>query len=140
MGVEFDISLEAIEKVSIASTKNLSQLESELFDNRYVCDNKGNIYLIVNQDSYIYFCKPMRPFMTKDGYVEYVLTTKYGSKKHLQAQRIVCELFIGLPPHPSKKYVNHKDGKRDNNSVDNLEWVTHSENMKHSYKYLRNKK
>lgn len=134
-----DIATESIEKVFISKVKNLGLLTNYEFDNRYVCDENGLVYLIVNQDRFKYFAKPMRPFTTRDGYTEYVLTTKYGSKKHVQAQRIVCELFNGLPDNPNKKYVNHIDGKRDNNYYKNLEWVTHSENMLHSYKYLRTK-
>lgn len=135
-----DIATESIEKLFISKVKNLGLLSNYEFDSRYVCDEYGNVYLIVNQDSLKYYAKPMRPFTTRDGYTEYVLTTKYGSKKHVQSQRIVCELYNGLPNDPNKKYVNHIDGKRDNNYYKNLEWVTHSENMLHSYKYLRNKK
>lgn len=36
----------------------------------------------------------------------------------------------------NKKYVNHKDGVKTNNSFSNLEWVTASENEKHSYNVL----
>lgn len=36
-----------------------------------------------------------------------------------------------LPRHPSKIEVNHKDGDRLNNNLNNLEWVTPSENMRH---------
>lgn len=44
--------------------------------------------------------------------------------------RIVIETFIGK--HEYKNCVNHIDGNKLNNSLDNLEWVTHSENTKHA--------
>ena len=73
----------------------------------------------------------MRPFITRDGYVEYVLTDINKTKWHIQGQRIVAYLFIPKPD--GKDYVNHKDLNRQNNKVENLEWVSHSENIKHSY-------
>lgn len=59
-------------------------------------------------------------------------------KKHIRLHRIIAECFI---PNPEgKKEINHIDGDHFNNSVNNLEWVTGSENCLHAYRVLRKKK
>ena len=63
----------------------------------------------------------------KDGYR--FITIK---GKQIPIHRIVAENFI--PNIGNKPFVNHKDGNKMNNSVDNLEWVTQQENIQHSYK------
>lgn len=47
--------------------------------------------------------------------------------------RMVAQCFLG---YSKKKYINHLDGSKQNNSVYNLEYCTASENMLHYYRIL----
>lgn len=59
---------------------------------------------------------------------------KWDTRKTELVHRIVAATFI---PNPlNKPQVNHKDGNRANNRVDNLEWVTCAENLAYSRKVL----
>ena len=54
------------------------------------------------------------------------------NRKNRNVHRVIAETFI--PNSNNLPCVNHKDGNKLNNSVDNLEWCTHSENIIHAYK------
>lgn len=56
---------------------------------------------------------------------------KNGSRNYFFIHRLVAEHFISNPNHYEQ--VNHIDGNKENNCVNNLEWCNNSQNMKHAY-------
>lgn len=67
----------------------------------------------------------------KNGYKRIHVSNNGVDYKFL-VHRLVAEAFI-LNPN-NLPCVNHKDGNKKNNCVENLEWVTQSENLKHAYR------
>lgn len=75
----------------------------------------------------------------KDGYLRMTMWNRYNTS--LQPNRrkhsLVAEAFIG-PCHPGL-VINHKNGVKDDNRAENLEYVTISQNAKHGYDALGRK-
>ena len=53
-----------------------------------------------------------------------------GVKKNRTVHRLVAEFYLGKDP----RQINHKDGDKKNNNLDNLEYVTPGENLLHAYR------
>ena len=68
----------------------------------------------------------------QDGY--FVTSFSYAQTQMIQrVHRLVATAFLGPPPEPDRVYVNHKDGDKGNNAVENLEYVTQAENLRHYF-------
>lgn len=82
----------------------------------------------------VYSCKSDRILKPSgDKYLHVALCTNNKPKTTL-LHRLVAEAFISNPEN--KPQVNHIDGDKMNNMVDNLEWTTAQENINHAYKQL----
>lgn len=71
----------------------------------------------------------LKPGKCRCGY-KFVCLRKEGIVKNENIHRLVASAFIENPD--CCRDVNHKDGNKENNKADNLEWITHSDNMKHA--------
>lgn len=68
--------------------------------------------------------------LDKDGYVKVSLVNDDNKTKRLSVHRLVAETFI--PNLLNKPQVNHKDGNKQNNKTENLEWNNSKENIRHA--------
>lgn len=73
----------------------------------------------------------MKPAKSKDGYWKTMLLNDAGKYKTITVHRMVATTFI--PNVNNLPQLNHKNGNKDDNSVDNLEWCTHTDNVKHCH-------
>jgi len=71
----------------------------------------------------------------KNGYLTVCFSIDSIRNNH-SVHRLVARAFISN--ESNKPQVNHKDGNKHNNYVDNLEWMTRSENGLHAYRVLGN--
>lgn len=74
-------------------------------------------------------------YVNKKGYVRFTITDHVnGTTLNKAAHRLVATAFIENPHN--KPFVNHKNGVKNDNRVENLEWCTSQENELHSYRVL----
>lgn len=72
--------------------------------------------------------KILKPFITNKGYLRIKLAP--DNKNHSIHRLVACNF---IPNPDNKPQVNHKNGIKTDNRVENLEWVTNIENTIHSY-------
>ena len=62
----------------------------------------------------------------------YHLYDDFGNDRNIGAHRLMAMTYLELPDNYEELVVNHKDGNKLNNDIDNLEWCTHTENLVHA--------
>ena len=99
---------------------------------KYIISNKGFVISLVGKFHLLHTRKD------KNGYIQYYIRDiNTGKRRDYKAHRLVAEAFIDNPSN--YKCVNHIDGNKINNHIENLEWCTHLQNNIHAYKNGLNK-
>lgn len=79
----------------------------------------------------LYKTSPPKILKGRNGLDYYTVSlSKNGEKISHSVHRLVAETFLEKPE--GKTEINHKDGNKLNNNINNLEWVTQRENLIHA--------
>jgi len=111
------------------------------YEGLYEISNFGNVKILArNYTRYNYLTKRYNIIKVKEkitqgtinGGYRRICLTKNKVEKNKHIHKLVAEAFIPNPNNYS--YVNHIDGNKQNNYIDNLEWCTLYQNNTHAYK------
>lgn len=98
-------------------------MEKVTIYNNYAVDRTGNVYSLRKN-------KQLTPKKNWDGYLRIQLWN-HGDCRYVSIHRLVAEAFI---PNPDNKpFINHKNGIKSDNRVENLEWCSQKENINHAF-------
>lgn len=97
---------------------NLDILDAKLLNDHYLIFKTGDIFTLKGHK--------LIGYITKKGYQTIII-----DYKTVFAHRIIAMAFIDNPNN--YPFINHKDGNKLNNNIENLEWCTSSQNVQHSY-------
>ena len=97
------------------------------FNPKYIISNRGFVISLVREFRLLNIRRD------KHGYIHYYIRDlSTGKRKDFKGHRLVAEYFIDNPNN--YPIVNHIDGNKANNHIENLEWSTYSQNNIHAYK------
>lgn len=95
------------------------------YENDFLISNKGRLKRIKTGNI-------LKSNLVGKGYLACCVSLgDRNNKKSFKIHQLVAQVFIDNPDN--KPIINHIDGNKLNNSIENLEWCTYSENTQHAY-------
>ena len=113
----------------MSQSKNNKDVKSKIIlinfePSEYTINTNGQVYSNITKQF-------LKPFKNPSGYLLVDIHHKKQSY-YRQVHRLVAEAFI---PNPKRlPTVNHIDGNKENNSVENLEWMSIKDNVRHAWR------
>jgi len=96
------------------------------YEGIYQVSNEGNVRRVYKNGK----TKVLKPYTAGNGYLVVGLSAD-GIRSQQYVHRLVLGAFLANPK--GKATVNHENGDKTCNKLENLVWMTHSENMQHAY-------
>lgn len=95
------------------------------YNGNFYASNLGRIKSCIKKE------RILKPRVDQDGYLRIRLTVGRRHRKHIFVHRLVMLTFVGeCPPNYQ---VNHKNGIKSDNRLENLEYCTDSQNKRHAF-------
>ena len=104
----------------------MEQWKKIVIDNQLTCYSISNEGRVRNDKKMTY----LEGYVANNGYR--MVHLRYRLDKMCSVHRLVMKAFCPIPEMDDLQ-INHKDGNKANNSVENLEWCTISFNIRHAY-------
>lgn len=101
------------------------------YESRYEISNMGRLVCLFTRNQFgLYPCRREVHGSRYNGYIRVIIMDKRVGRS-CPIHRLVAEAFLIRPE--GKTEVNHKNGKKEDNRLENLDWVTRSENIRHAH-------
>lgn len=102
--------------------------------NNYLITKCGKVFsLIRNRLLSFYRAKPRKEKNVRNGYLLSRLLTNFGKSLVVARHRLLGLAFKYDPRDVRQLDINHLDGDGSNNDLDNIEWASRGQNLKHAY-------